>query len=101
MVFEIDDIIPFSIKHKGETIRQIIRYDSGYLKVLFLKDSRVVFSQKCFDELCRLTKGHFDNWEQPKEYTPNIFDSLRTYAKPFLVDFNDEELRRTNQQRLK
>lgn len=58
MIFEIDDIIPFINRkeHVNHTIRQIIRYDSGYLKDLFLKDNRVCFSEKCLAELLRLTK---------------------------------------------
>ena len=49
MILEIDDIIPFSKRHKNETIRQIVRYDSGYLKDLFLKDESICFSE----DFCR------------------------------------------------
>lgn len=56
MVLDIDSIIPFSKRHKGETVREIIRYDSGYLKDLMIKDDRVVFSDTCFNEIKRLTK---------------------------------------------
>ena len=49
MVLDIDSIIPFSKRHKGETVREIIRYDSGYLKDLMIKDDRVVLSEACFN----------------------------------------------------
>ena len=62
MIYELDDIILCSKRHSNETIRQIIRYDSGYLKDLMLKNDEVIFSEKCFEELKRLTKGHKDNW---------------------------------------
>lgn len=76
MIFDIDDVIPFSKRHKGETIRQIIRYDSGYLRDLFLKDERVSFSRESFAEICRLTQGHYDNWEKPNKETKSIFLSI-------------------------
>ncbi|OKZ24631.1 MAG: hypothetical protein BHV77_04530 [Bacteroides sp. 43_108] len=56
MVLDIDSIIPFSKRHKGETVREIIRYDSGYLKDLMIKDDRVVFSDTCFKEKNDLLK---------------------------------------------
>lgn len=100
MVFEIDDKIPFSNRHSDETIRQIIRYDSGYLKDLFLKDDRVVFSKFCLDKICRLTEGHFDNWEPPKQGASNVFLRCKSYATPYLYDFNNGELRDINENRL-
>ena len=100
MAFDLDDKIPFSKRHPDETIRQIIRYDSGYLKDLFLKDDRVFFSKTCFKEICRLTKGCCDNWEQPNSDTPDIFAQLKPYATPYPYDFNDEELKALNESRL-
>lgn len=102
-MFEIDDVIPFVRReeHKGKTIRQIIRYDSGYLKDLFVKDSRVVFSEKCMKEILRLTAGHFDNWESPQAgCTNNIFSTLKTYRSPYLFDFNKSEIENENNRRL-
>lgn len=101
MIFEIDDIIPFSIRHKGETIREIIRYDSGYLKDLMIRDYRIVFSNICFNEIKRLTQNHFDNWETPSNDEISIFKKLKTYRKPYLYDFNDKQLEALNKQRLK
>lgn len=100
MIESIDEIIPFSNRHKGETIRMIIRYDSGYLKDLFLRDDRLYFSQKCFSEICRLTRGHFDNWEKPTNNHGSVFAGLKPYARPYLYDFNDESLRLLNEERL-
>ncbi len=100
MIFEIDDIIPFSVRHKNETIRDIIRYDSGYLKDLMIKDSRLVFSKNCFNEIKRLTTNHFDNWETPKNENVSIFKKLKPYATPYLHSFNDSELEKLNNERL-
>ena len=99
MIFEIDDIIPFSKRHKGETIRQIIRYDSGYLKDLFLKDKRICFSMNCYSDLIKLTQNHKDNWEKGND-TGNIFTQLKSYKTPYLFCFNDEKLRKINEERL-
>lgn len=100
MINCIDNTIPFSIRHQGETIREIIRYDSGYLKDLFIKDERLCFSRECFAEICRLTKGHKDNWESSK-YSASIFSQLKTYATPYLYDFNEEALLELNEKRIK
>lgn len=101
MLFDSIDIpIPFSRRHANETIRNIIRYDSGYLKDLFLNDERVVFSQRCLVELQRLTKGQIDNWEKPDDKCTNIFNSLKSYATPYLFDFNNDEIELINQNRL-
>lgn len=84
MIVDLDSIIPFSKRHKGETIREIIAYDSGYLKDLFLKNKKLVFSKECFDEICKLTSGHKEIWE-PVE-TGSIFSKLKPYAVPYLYD---------------
>ncbi len=99
MIESIDEKIPFSRRHLNETIRQIIRYDSGYLKDLFLNDERVVFSDECLSDLCRLTKGHKDNWETPSTQAKNIFDSLKSYRSPYLYDFNDTKIIKINKAR--
>ena len=98
MIDSIDQIIPFSKRHKGETIREILKYDSGYLKDLFLKNEDLVFSPKCFDEICILTKGHKENWE-PKE-DGSVFSKLKPYRVPYLFDFNKQELLLLNKERL-
>lgn len=100
MMFEIDDVIPFSKRHQNESIRRIIRYDSGYLKDLFKKDSRVCFSEVCMEELCRLTKGHKDNWERPTAKNIGLFDTLKPYGMPYLYDFNDVDTVKENMVRL-
>lgn len=99
MINSIDEKITFSKRHPNETIRQIIRYDSGYLKDLFQKDERVVFSDNCMAELCRLTQGHKDNWENPSIQTANIFNSIKTFAVPYLFDFNDDNILNLNKER--
>lgn len=101
MIRSVDEIIPFSVRHKNETVRQIIRSDSGYLKDLFLKDGRLVFSRECFKEICRLTAGHKDNWETPNNPTSSIFHRCKTYRVNYLFDFNQEELLQLNEDRLK
>lgn len=101
MIESIDEIIPFSRRHKGETIRHIIRYDSGYLKDLFKKNDRLVVSPECLSEIQRLTKGHKDNWEKPKEPTHCVFDGVKKYGESYLYDFNDEEIQNLNNERLR
>lgn len=89
MIFELDDKISFSKRHKEETIRQILRYDSGYIKDLIIKNEKFALSEKSFSEACRLTKGMYDNWEKPVGKT-NAVDSLKRYASPYPFDLNDE-----------
>lgn len=99
MVFEIDDIIPFSKRHKNETIRNIVVSDSGYIKTMIEKNEDFVLSEKAYEEVAKITKGHKDAW-QPQKDTGNIFDELKTYAVPYLFDFNNEELQKINQKKL-
>lgn len=98
MIFEIDDIIPFSKRHKNETIREIVASDSGYIRTLIEKNEDFALSQKAFEEVQEITKGHKDTWK-PK-HTGNIFDELKPYAVPYLFDFNNEELQKLNQEKL-
>lgn len=100
MIKSIDEVIPFSRRHKNETIRQIIRADSGYLKDLFIKDTRLFFSPECFDEICRLTAGHKDNWETPTNSMSPIFHQCKPYGVNYLFDFNQDELLQLNNKRL-
>ncbi len=99
MIHSLDQIIPFSRRHPNETVRQILQYDSGYVKDLFLKDSRLVFSEDCFNEICQITDGHKDEWVKP-ENCASFLDGLKRYAVPYLYDFNNETLRSINQERL-
>ena len=101
MIFEIDDIIPFSRCHEGETIRQILRYDSGYIKDLLIKNDQFVLSDKCMQEVRILTRGFFDNWKRPVGKTTNIFHSLKPYTSPYQYDFNNLELIELNNRKLK
>lgn len=102
MIYEIDDVIQFSKRHAGKSIREIVRYDSGYIKDLMTKDCRFVVSESCFAELVKLTSGFRDNWEKPKCQTVNIFHSLKSYVSPYLYDFekDTENVRGINTQRL-
>lgn len=61
LVSSLDIRIPFSKRHPNETIREILRYDSGYIKDLLLKNEHFVFSLECLQEVKILTKGHRDN----------------------------------------
>ena len=96
----IDDVIPFSKKYAGRTIREIIRADSGYLKDLFLKNKRLCFSPECFQEICRLTKEHKDNWEVPTKPGLSAFAKTKTYGVPYLYNFNDQRLLKLNNERI-
>ncbi len=96
----IDEVIPFSKRHPNETVRMIIRYDSGYLKDLMIKDERLCFSKECFAEICRLTKGVCDNWEKPPTDSACILYNAKRYCSPYQYDFNDPRLIALNEERL-
>lgn len=100
MIKSIDEVLQFSRRHPNETIRQIIRSDSGYLKDIFVKNENIFFSQECFDEICRLTKGHKDNWERPNNKTESVLHQLKVYGTPYLFDFNNNDLKELNNQRM-
>lgn len=102
IISDIDSCIPFSKRHPDDTIREILRYDSGYLKDLFYKDDKIVFTEDCLAEICRLTAKHEDNWEMPPAKPGlSVFARLKTYKSPYLFNFNDEDLIRLNNLRLK
>lgn len=91
-LYNIDDVIEFSKRHRGETIRQILRYDSGYLKDLFVKNDDFVLSDNCFQEILLLTKGAKDNWSKPQQKTSSIFSLCKPYRSPYQYDFNNEDI---------
>lgn len=68
---------------------------------MFENDERLIFSLEYYDELKRLTKGHWDNWEAPCNETKSVFDELKSYATPYLYDFNNPEIEEINIERLK
>lgn len=98
-MLEIDNIIPFSKRYEKETIREIIRSDSGYLKDLFFKDKRVIFSPQCLEELKRLTRGHKDNWERPKTPELSFLKKTKKYGVAYLYDFNNPKIEELNTNR--
>ena len=96
MIYNIDDEIRSGGRHRGETIREIARYDSGYIKDRIKKDKSFVISGQCFGELAQITAGHRDNWEKPKSPIKNIFHAIKTYGGPYLYDFNEDKDRVKN-----
>lgn len=103
VIDSIDITIPFSKRHPNETIRSILRYDSGYIKDLFIRNQNIVFTSEVFEELKKLTLGHRDNWVSPAIPSKNIFRDLKSYKTPYLFDFNDEfifNLHKERQERL-
>ena len=101
IITSLDVCIPFSQRHPNETIRIIIRYDSGYLKDLFLKNKEICFTEDCLSELCRLTRGFHDNWEKPINPTSSIFYQVKSYRTPYQFDFNNNIIIEENSRRLK
>lgn len=102
IIDNIDEKIPFSRRHRDDTIREILRADSGYLKDLFFKNEAIVFTTECLAEICRLTAKHKDNWEKPIiKSGQSVFAQLKPYGVPYLFNFNDEKLIAENESRLK
>lgn len=89
-----------SWKYKGETIEEVLRKDSGYIKDLIMLNSNFCLSENGMREAQELTKGFYDKWAKPEQPTDNIFDSLRVYTKPYDFDFNNEKLINKNKENL-
>lgn len=87
-------------KYKGETIEEVLRKDSGYIKDLIKLHPYFCLSEECMLEAQQITKGFYDKWVKPKQMSKNIFESLRVYSKPYDFDFNDEEVIRLNNLKL-
>lgn len=92
-ILEINDLIPFSKRHKHKTIEQIALTDSGYLKTLFEKNENLIFSEVCFNKLCEITKGQVEK--------PTYFLGSKVYGGEYLFDWNTKpELKSENNRRL-
>ena len=89
-----------SWKYKGETIEEVLRKDSGYIKDLIMLNPNFCLSEKGMSEAQELTKGFYDKWTKPEQPTNNIFDSLRVYREPYDFDFNNNEVIAKNQEKL-
>lgn len=103
MVYNIDDRFPSTgnWKYKGETIREVLHKDSGYIKDLIRLDDTFVLSYECMKIAMIITKGHRDNRE--KKYNPQfIFDGLTVYGigTPYGFDFNNEEIQQLNKSKM-
>ena len=99
MIYEIDDRFPTygRWKYKGQSIREVLLTDSGYIKDLIMKREAFSLSDKCIDEAIFITKGNRDTWKKP-DNPINIFEELKPYAVPYGFDFNNEELQRKNKE---
>ena len=97
MIYGIDDKFPSygSWKYKGETIREVLQKDSGYVKDLIMKSDDFALTNTCMKEAVMITKGHHETWVKPD--TPRlIFDELKPYTVPYGYDFNDDEVHKKN-----
>lgn len=97
MIYEIDDKFPSygSLKYKGETIREVLQKDSGYVKDLIMKSDDFALSDMCMENAVVITKGHHETWIKPKN--PQIvFDRLKPYAVPYGFDFDNNEVHEKN-----
>lgn len=87
-------------KYKGETIKDVLKKDSGYIKDLIKKHKYFCLSEKCMLDAQEMTKGFYDKWTKPEKPTNNIFDSLRVYTAAYDFDFNNEEIVQLNNTKL-
>lgn len=94
MIYEIGDTFP-SRRYIGETIGEVLRKDSGYIKDLIMKSDDFSLSDECMAEAIRITKGHRDTWTRP-ENPKDVFDGLKKYGVPYGFDFNDDKIQEKN-----
>lgn len=97
MVYEIDDRFPTygKWKYKGETVREVLHKDSGYVKDLIMKSDDFSLSEQCMAETIQITKGHHETWVKPVNQK-TVFDELKPYAVPYGFDFNNKEVQEKN-----
>lgn len=97
MIYNIDDRFPNrgDWKYRGETIREVLHKDSGYIKDLIKKNDCFALSDECMDEAKLITREHRD--ERIRKSNPNnVFDGLKHYKLPYGFDFNDEVIQEKN-----
>lgn len=87
-------------KYKGETIEEVLKKDSGYIKDLIKLHPYFCLSEECMFEAQQITKGFYDKWVKPKQVSLNVFESLRVYGKPYDFDLNDKGVARLNNLKL-
>ena len=99
MIYNIDDRFPNrgNWKYRGETIREVLHKDSGYIKDLIKKNDCFALSDECMDEAKLITRGHRD--ERVRKSNPNnVFEGLIVYGigTPYGYDFNNDEIQKNN-----
>lgn len=101
MIYDINDTFPIrgNWKYKGETIENVLKKDSGYIRDLIRLNKDFILSEDCMNEAKLITKGHKDLWEKPNN-PQSIFDTLKPYGVPYGFDFNNEEIQKINKQKI-
>lgn len=87
-------------KYKGETLEEVLKKDSGYIKDLIKLHPYFCLSEECMLKAQQITQGFYDKWVKPEQISLNVFESLRAYRNPYDFDFNDEEVVRLNSLKL-
>ncbi len=95
--WNINDIFPLRWKYQGETIGDVLKKDSGYIKDLIRLHHSFCLSEECMAEAQKITKGFKDEWVKPQN--PKTLN-VKIYRIPYGFDFNEEELVKLNQQKL-
>lgn len=98
MIYDIDDRFHEcgNWKYGGETIREVLHKDSGYIKDLIMKRIDFSLSDSCMEEAKKITKGKKETWKRPSN-PKMIFDELKPYAVPYDFDFNNVEVLNKNE----
>ena len=97
--WNINDIFPLRWKYQGETIGDVLKKDSGYIKDLIRLHHSFCLSEECMAEAQKITKGFKDEWVKPQN-PKTLLDYAKPYGIPYGFDFNNEEIINFNRQKI-
>lgn len=96
-IYEIEDRFPklCSWKYQEETVREVLKKDSGYVKDLILLNETFALSEDAFTEAMAMTKGFVDNRDEE-----TLNDPKKRKKAAYDYDFNDEKIIELNREKL-
>lgn len=96
-IYELEDRFPklCSWRYQEETVFDVLKKDSGYVKDLIMLNDKFALSESAYEAAKEITRGFTDNRDEEV-----LSDTKKVKNTPYDFDFNDEKIQVANNEKI-